>query len=94
MTIYYRSFKAQRYGHRMTVAPAGDKAFVKSEVPADWVDADNNPIQFEVVFNAGRGDAEVDDRLGRYMVERGLASKTFLLQPNPDDAGILAASAV
>lgn len=69
--------------HTMYVCPAGDKDFVKGEVPSDWVDDENKPKTFQVEFK--RGKAEVDDNLGDYMIKRGLARKTKLILPEDDD---------
>jgi hypothetical protein len=62
----------------MSVAPAGDKTFVKGEVPAAWVDDENRPVNIAVNFTFGVAD--VDDELGRYLVARGLAKKTRILE--------------
>ncbi len=64
--------------HKMSVAPAGDRAFVKGEVPADWVNDENRPLNLEVDFV--HGVAEVSDELGRYLIARGLARKSRILE--------------
>lgn len=60
--------------HMMHVAPAAD---VKGEVPAEWVNGDNEPLNFAVEFKFGV--AEVADDLGKYLVSRGLARKSKLI---------------
>lgn len=60
--------------HMLSVAPAAD---TKGEVPADWVNNDNEPLQFRIQFKFGV--AEVDDRMGRYLIERGICRKTALI---------------
>lgn len=81
MLIYLPHKKAT---HTMFVCPAGDKDFFRNqEVPSEWVDDDNKPITFEVEFRKGR--AEVDDKLGKYMTDRGLARKTKFIRPEDED---------
>ena len=63
--------------HIKYVAPAGDKKFVKGEVPADWMEGDK-PRGFAVEFKFGR--AEVDERLGEYMIAAGIAQRTNLVR--------------
>ena len=79
MLVYVPHKKAS---HTMFVCPAGD-TFVKGEKPSDWVDDENKPITFQVEFR--RGKAEVDDKVGKYMVERGLARKSKIILPQDDD---------
>ncbi|MDR3473347.1 MAG: hypothetical protein P4M09_16935 [Devosia sp.] len=62
--------------HMLSVAPAAD---TRGEVPVDWVTADNEPVQFRIEF--AYGAAEVDDRLGKYLIERGICRKTALVLP-------------
>jgi hypothetical protein len=64
--------------HTMYLCPGADPE-IKGEKPSDWFNDKNEPISFTVVFKAGR--AEVDDTVGRYMIERGLAKKTRLIIP-------------
>lgn len=61
----------------MCVAPAA--VAHNQEVPADWVDDKNNPVQFNIEFNYG--EAEVDDSIGRWLVEQQLVKKTKLILP-------------
>ena len=72
----------KKANHTMHISPAADREFVKGEVPADWVDDENNPRQFTIEFT--RGKAEVDDKIGKYLIDRGLAKKTKLIIPDED----------
>jgi hypothetical protein len=61
----------------MSVAPA---ATVRNrEVPAHWVDDNNNPVQFNIEFKYGA--AEVEDDIGQYLVDSELARRTRLILP-------------
>ena len=79
MFVYVPHKKAT---HTMFVCPAGDPR-LKGEMPSDWVDDNNKPLTFEVEFR--RGKAEVDDKLGKYMIEHGMARKTKIILPQDDD---------
>lgn len=68
--------------HTMHISPAADPR-IKGEVPVDWVDDKNNPRTFQVHFYKGR--AEVDDQIGNYLIETGLARKTKLIMPEDDE---------
>lgn len=63
--------------HRMFVSPAAD--IENEEVPRDWVDDRNEPVQIAIDFAYGL--AEVPSPLGKYLVSRGLAAKTQLILP-------------
>ncbi len=65
----------------MHICPAGDPR-MKGEMPAEWVDDKNNPLTFQVEFR--RGKAEVDDKIGKYLIDNGLARKTKLILPEDD----------
>ncbi|MCE9565839.1 MAG: hypothetical protein K8U57_27760 [Planctomycetes bacterium] len=67
--------------HTMHISPAADPR-MKGEMPSEWVDDKNNPLTFQIEFV--RGKAEVDDKLGKYMTEMGLARKTKLILPEDD----------
>jgi hypothetical protein len=79
MFVYLPHKKAT---HTMHICPAADPR-LKGEMPSDWVDDKNNPRAFEVEFRSGK--AEVDDRIGNYLVETGLARKTKLILPEDED---------
>lgn len=64
----------------MVIAPAGDVQ--NQEVPSHWVDENNKPVQFNINFEFGA--AEVDDTIGRYLIEKGLAKRTSLILPRQD----------
>ena len=55
---------------------------IKGEVPTEWVDDKNEPLTFQVEFV--RGKAEVDENIGRYLIDQGLAKKTKLILPDED----------
>lgn len=64
--------------HTVIVCPAAHMP--NTEVPKEWVDRDNNPVTFPVVFQHGK--AEVDDALGAYMVKAGIAQRSRLIVPS------------
>lgn len=63
--------------HRMFVAPAADVR--NEEIPADWVDDENNPVSIPVEFRFG--EAEVPTNLGKFLVSRGLVARSRLFMP-------------
>lgn len=80
MIVYLNgSDRAPAAEHVMFVTPAGDTRVRAGEADSSWVDAQNHPITQQVVFKHGK--AEVDDVLGRYMIDTGLASRTQLFTP-------------
>lgn len=79
MFVYLPHKKAN---HTVHICPAGDKDFIKGEIPSDWVDDENKPRTFIITFVHGK--AEIDDKLGKYMIERGLARKSKLILPQDD----------
>ncbi|WP_024516836.1 hypothetical protein [Bradyrhizobium sp. Tv2a-2] len=58
------------------ICPAADTT---GEVPAEWVDDNNSPLQFTIEFR--HGAAEVPDPIGKYLIARGYAKKTKLILP-------------
>jgi hypothetical protein len=78
MHVYLPHKKAT---HTMHIRPAADPR-LKGDVPMDWVDEKNQPIPFQVEFV--RGKAEVDDQIGNYLIDTGLARKTKLILPEDD----------
>lgn len=70
----YLSGGTKAPSHMMHVAPAAD---VKGEVPAEWVNANNEPLNITIDFHFGV--AEVPDDLGKYLLSRGLALKSRLI---------------
>jgi hypothetical protein len=69
MRIYHDN-QAERF--TVIVSPAGEHKNVQ-----DWRDANGNPKTFHVVFR--RGMAEVDERLGRYMIDQGVAKSSPII---------------
>ena len=67
--------------HTMHISPAADPR-IKGEVPTEWVDDKNAPLTFQVEFV--RGKAEVDDNIGNYLIEQGLAKKSKIILPDED----------
>ena len=51
----------------------------QGEVPSDWVDEKNNPIEFNVEFVYGA--AEVSDSIGKYLIKHQLAKRSKLILP-------------
>ena len=58
--------------HRIYVSPGVDHPDV-----SEWVGENRKPKQFEILFM--NGQAEVDDKLGEYLIEKGLASKSKII---------------
>jgi hypothetical protein len=81
MRVYLNNTKGYKQAlHLMSVAPAKDHAFTKgTEVPVEWVDENNKPVNIEIKFLFGV--AEVPDPLGRYLLARSLGLKTRLRTP-------------
>ncbi len=80
MKIYLGGNANTKPKHVVTICPAADSDFVKkSEVPVDWVNANNEPLTFRIEFSYG--EASAPDSIGKYMIERGLANKTSLILP-------------
>jgi hypothetical protein len=71
----------KRANHTMHIRPAADPR-LKGEMPSEWVDDKNEPITFQVEFV--RGKAEVDDKIGKYLIEMGQARKSKLILPEDD----------
>jgi hypothetical protein len=51
----------------------------KGEMPADWVDDKNEPIEFNIEFVYGK--AEVPDKVGLYLVKHEMAMTSRLIRP-------------
>ena len=57
--------------HTLMVTPGAQHTDV-----SDWKDEKGNPRRFDIRFE--KGVASVDDKMGRYLIEMGLANKTML----------------
>jgi hypothetical protein len=79
MFVYLSEYKKGL--HTMHVSPAGDPR-TKGEVPTDWVDEKNTPLAFQVEFRNGK--AEVDDSIGKYLLQHCNCRKTKLIIPEDD----------
>ena len=51
----------------------------QGEMPSDWVDDKNAPLEFNVEFVFGKAD--VPDSIGKYLVKHQLAKKSRLILP-------------
>lgn len=69
MKVYYHGRSAN---HRMYVVPAHDYPHVGA-----WREQDGRNKQFEVHFIDGVAD--VEDNLGEYMIEKGIASASRII---------------
>ena len=78
MFVYLPHKKAN---HTLHITPAADPR-IKGEVPSAWVDDQNNPLPFQVEFV--RGKADVDENIGRYLIEQGLAQKSAIIRPDEE----------
>lgn len=63
--------------HLLHICPAGH--LKGQEMPSDWVDDENKPVNFTIKFQFG--EAEVPSEIGKYLVEYGMAKKTPLILP-------------
>lgn len=82
MKIYAAGERQAQGRHPFNINPAAHLSD-RTACPGDWFDDDGNPREFVVQFVDG--EAEVDDRIGRYMVAHRMARKTKLIIP----AGVL-----
>lgn len=49
------------------------------ELPSEWVDEKNEPVEFAVEFVYGK--ANVPDSVGKYLIKHQMAAKTRLIMP-------------
>ena len=66
--------------HVMYVSPAGDARVAKMNLPEDWLDDEKKPRTFPIQFKHGKAD--VDDRLGKYLIDTGQAAASSILRPS------------
>lgn len=66
----------ERASHNLFVTPANDP---DGRNVSDWVRDDGVPIMQTVTFKFGV--AKVDPRLGRYLIDKGLAQASPLILP-------------
>lgn len=67
----------------MSVCPGSHLA--GQELPSEWVDDKNVPIEFNIEFEYGK--ANVSDSIGKYLIKHQMAARTRLIMP----AGFVAA---
>jgi hypothetical protein len=80
MKIYVTGEKAVRQkSYIVSICPARHLEG-QGEMPSDWVNDKNEPIEFNIEFVYGA--AEVPDNIGKYMVKHQLAKKTKLIIPD------------
>ena len=58
--------------HIIHVMPANDP---EGKEVSEFVDANNVPIQFQVMFEPGGRSMEISDALGKYLIAKKLARK-------------------
>lgn len=73
--------------HILRVCPGATMS--ANDVPAEFMDGDK-PKPFEITFVHGR--ASVDEQLGKWMIEKGVAQKTNLIRRSGSTLGSLAAA--
>lgn len=76
MIVY--ALNKKKATHTMYLCPGADPE-LKGEKPSEWFNDRNEAMSFTVEFRHGKAD--VQDSIGRYMIERGLAKKTRLILP-------------
>lgn len=78
MIVYVTGEKArQQASYILSICPA--RHLEGQEVPTDWVNDKNEPIEFNVEFVFGK--AEVPDNIGRYLVQHEMATFSRLIRP-------------
>lgn len=79
MRVFVDGVKIRRQeSFTMSVAPAADVRDM--EIPQEWLEADGKPRQFNIEFK--HGTAEVEDPIGRYLIDKGYAKKSPLILPS------------
>jgi len=79
MKVYVPTERERATSHTIYVTPASDAETVKEGIPSEWQDVEGKPITFPIQFK--QGVATVDDKIGAYMIKRGLARKSSLIRP-------------
>lgn len=79
MKVYVPTERERATSHTIYVTPANDAETIKEGIPTDWLDVEGKPITYPVQFK--QGVAEVDARLGAYMIKRNMARKSSLIRP-------------
>lgn len=69
MKVYYRGRSSN---HHLYVQPANEYPHV-----SEWREPDGRPKSFDIHFK--NGEADVDDKLADYLVDKNLASKTKVI---------------
>lgn len=62
----------------MSICPAAH--LEGQEVPSEWVDDKNKPVEFNVEFKYGK--ASVSDSIGKYLIKHQMAARTRLIMPS------------
>jgi hypothetical protein len=79
MIVYTTGDKAAKQAaFIMSICPARHLEG-QGEMPSEWVDEQNKPIEFNVEFNHGRAD--VPENIGKYLIKHQLAKKSRLIIP-------------
>lgn len=81
MRVYLTGSKEKANpNHVLYVAPASHlgKHMTKAEVPAEWLDDNKKPKTFAISF--AYGVANVDDKLGEWLIATGHAQRTNLIR--------------
>lgn len=77
MIVYAMGEKAAKQASFiMSVSPARHLEG-QGEMPSEWVNEKNEPIDFNVEFEFGK--AEVPDNLGKYLLKHGFAKMSRLI---------------
>ena len=78
MKVYATGEKAAvQKSYIISICPA--KHLEGQEVPSDWVDDKNVPLEFNVEFVYGA--AEVSDSIGKYLIKHQMAKRSKLILP-------------
>jgi hypothetical protein len=77
MIVYTTGEKSSKQASFMQHICPGRHLEGQGEMPSDWVNAKNEPIEFAVEFIYGK--AEVPDAIGKYLIKHQLAAKTRLI---------------
>ena len=78
MIVYTTGEKSsQQKSFIMSICPG--RHLEGQELPSDWVDEKNNPIEINVEFIYGK--ANVSDSIGKYLIKHQMAARTRLIMP-------------
>jgi hypothetical protein len=80
MIVYHKGENASKQkSFTMSICPAKHLEG-QGEMPSDWVDDKNVPLEFNVEFVFGK--ATVPDSIGNYLIKNQMAKRSRLIMPS------------